>query len=88
MMKRAGKPAGHDFGDNRVPGDGQKARECLTERPELDNEDTKDTKKKMTAFQRAKRATKTLFVSLCLRGSYFRAPSARARHPSSGIAPA
>ena len=36
-MKRAGKPAGHDFGDNRVPGAGQRVRECLTERPELDN---------------------------------------------------
>ncbi len=37
-MKRAGKPAGHDFGDNRVPGAGQRVRECLTERPELDNQ--------------------------------------------------
>ncbi len=36
-MKRAGEPAGHDFGDNRVPGAGQRVRECLTERPELDN---------------------------------------------------
>ena len=38
MMERDGKPAGHDFGDNRVPGDGQRVRECLTERPELDNQ--------------------------------------------------
>ena len=38
MMKRAGNPAGHDFGDNRVPGAGQRVRECLTERPELDNQ--------------------------------------------------
>ncbi len=38
MMERAGKPAGHDFGDNRVPGAGQRVRECLTERPELDNQ--------------------------------------------------
>ncbi len=37
-MKRAGEPAGHDFGDNRVPGAGQRVRECLTERPELDNQ--------------------------------------------------
>ncbi len=39
-MKRAGEPAGHDFGDNRVPGAGQRVRECLTERPELDNQGT------------------------------------------------
>ncbi len=38
MMKRAGKPAGHDFADNRVPGGGQRVREGLTERPELDNQ--------------------------------------------------
>ncbi len=37
-MKRAGKIAGHDFGDNRVSGDGQRVRECLTERTELDNQ--------------------------------------------------
>ncbi len=36
-MKRAGNPAGHDFADNRVPGAGQRVRECVTERPELDN---------------------------------------------------
>ena len=58
MMKRAGKPAGHDFGDNRVPGDGQKARECLTERPELDNEDTKAQR----IFGCALCALKTFFV--------------------------
>ncbi len=33
----AGPTAGHDFVDNRVPGDGQRVRECLTERPELVN---------------------------------------------------
>ncbi len=28
----------HDFADSRVPGDGHRVRECLTERPELDNQ--------------------------------------------------
>ncbi len=37
-MKRAGPTAGHDFGDNRVPGAGQRVRECLTDRPDLDNQ--------------------------------------------------
>ena len=32
--------AGNDFGDNRVPGKGQKVRKSLTERPELDNQPT------------------------------------------------
>ena len=38
MMKRTGQTAGEDFGDNRVPGKGQKARKSLTTVPELDNQ--------------------------------------------------
>jgi hypothetical protein len=38
MMKRSGHNAGEDFADNRVPGDGQRVRECLTKEPELDNQ--------------------------------------------------
>ena len=38
-MKRAGKTAGDDFADNRVPGKGQKgARKSLTDGTELDNQ--------------------------------------------------
>ncbi len=38
MMKRAGKPAGDDFEDNREPGKGRKRLWSLTRRPELDNQ--------------------------------------------------
>ena len=39
MMKRAGKSAGEDFGDNRVPGKGQyEVRKGLTTETELDNQ--------------------------------------------------
>jgi len=38
MMKRTGSTAGDDFGDNRVPGEGQKVRKSLTKETELDNQ--------------------------------------------------
>ncbi len=38
IMELAGPTAGHDFGNNRVRGAGHRVRECLTERPELDNQ--------------------------------------------------
>ncbi len=67
MMKRAGGHAGEDFGDNRVPGKGQKGfRKSLTTVPELDNQPAviKTHRDRVRLFPGRKEAASDAFASV------------------------